>query len=270
MIRFATFGKILAFPWACTLIKKQYQFLNSFFIRKFPEKERENGAHYEPKGRDQMKKNGKRALLILLMLFCGMGRAYAAVAWGDRGTEVTRIQQRLKQYGYLDGTADGIFGQATYDAVVWFQKKNGLTADGVVGPATLAALGISGGAAPASGGYHESEVYTLARLVHAEARGEPYVGKVAVAAVVLNRVRSASFPNTISGVIYQAGAFDCVADGQINLTPDSDALRAARDAMNGWDPTGGCVYYYNPATATSAWIWSREVRLSIGAHAFAV
>ena len=116
----------------------------------------------------------------------------------------------------------------------------------------------------------DSEIYALARLVHAEARGEPYLGKVAVAAVVLNRVRSASFPNTISGVIYQAGAFDSVADGQINLPPDNDSLRAARDAMNGWDPTGGCVYYYNPATATSAWIWSREVRLSIGAHSFAV
>ena len=135
----------------------------------------------------------------------------------------------------------------------------------------ILALGItlnSGGAQAASS--NESEIYTLARLVHAEARGEPYVGKVAVAAVVLNRVRSASFPNTISGVIYQAGAFDCVSDGQINLSPDSDSLRAARDAMNGWDPTGGCVYYYNPATSTSAWIWSREVRLRIGAHAFAV
>lgn len=208
--------------------------------------------------------------MAALIVFQAFG-AQAAVAWGDRGPEVTRIQQRLKQYGYMDAPADGIFGQNTYDAVVWFQRKNGLKADGVVGPATLAALGITlEGAAEAGSAYHESELYTLARLVHAEARGEPYVGKVAVAAVVLNRVKSAAFPNTISGVIYQAGAFDCVADGQINLTPDSDALRAARDAMNGWDPTGGCVYYFNPATATSAWIWSREVRLSIGAHQFAV
>ena len=217
----------------------------------------------------------KRRILALAaaltLLIAGMQEALGAVAWGDRGADVTRIQQRLRQYGYMSAPADGIFGQATYEAVVWFQRKNGLRADGVVGPATAAALGITltaGEAAPAS--YHDSEVYTLARLVHAEARGEPYVGKVAVAAVVLNRVRSAAFPNTISGVIYQAGAFDCVADGQINLTPDSDSLRAARDAMNGWDPTGGCVYYYNPATATSAWIWSREVRLSIGAHRFAV
>ena len=153
--------------------------------------------------------------------------------------------------------------------MVWFQKKNGLKADGVVGAATLAALGITAQSTTASSAA-ESEIYILARLVHGEARGEPYVGKVAVAAVVLNRVRSASFPNTISGVVYQSGAFDCVADGQINLTPDADSIRAARDAMNGWDPTGGCIYYYNPATATSAWIWSREVRLSIGNHSFAV
>ena len=216
-------------------------------------------------------KRWKAGILILLLLANLVPRsAEAAVAWGDRGNDVTRIQQRLRQYGYMDAPADGIFGQATYDAVVWFQKKNGLKVDGVVGPATAAALGITlGGTAEASSGY-ESEINLLARLVHAEARGEPYLGKVAVAAVVLNRVRSASFPNTISGVIYQAGAFDCVADGQINLSPDNDSLRAARDAMNGWDPTGGCVYYYNPAKSTSAWIWSREVRLAIGAHVFAV
>ncbi len=211
--------------------------------------------------------------MAFFVLCAGMNGAQAAVAWGDKGSDVIRIQQRLRQYGYMDAPADGIFGQATYDAVVWFQRKNGLRADGVVGPATAAALGISLSGADgsmAAGAYNESEIYTLARLVHAEARGEPYVGQVAVAAVVLNRVRSAAFPNTISGVIYQAGAFDCVADGQINLSPDSGALRAARDAMNGWDPTGGCVYYYNPATATSAWIWSREVRLAIGAHVFAV
>lgn len=217
-----------------------------------------------------MKKKAGLFLLALALCWIWTASARGAVGWGDRGTDVTKIQQRLKQYGYLDGAADGIYGQETYDAVLWFQRKNGLTADGVVGPATAAALGLSLESTAAAGSYNESEIYTLARLVHGEARGEPYVGKVAVAAVVLNRVKSASFPNTISGVIYQAGAFDCVADGQINLTPDSDSIRAARDAMNGWDPTGGCIYYYNPVTATSAWIWSREVRLSIGNHAFAV
>ncbi len=208
-------------------------------------------------------------LACALMLVCMQG-ASSSVAWGSKGDDVVKVQQKLKQYGYYDGAADGVFGQETYNAVVWFQRKNGLTADGVVGKATAAALGIQLGSTTASAGYSESEIYTLARLVHAEARGEPYLGKVAVAAVVLNRVKHPSFPNTISGVVYQPGAFDAVADGQINLAPDSDSLRAARDAMNGWDPTGGCIYYYNPATATSSWIWSREVRLTIGAHSFAV
>ena len=216
-------------------------------------------------------KKGWAAIFSLILAFCFAANALGAVSWGDRGSNVIKIQQKLRQYGYMTGAADGIFGQETYEAVVYLQKKNGLKADGVVGPATAAALGVSlsGGRAQAASA-SESEIYTLARLVHGEARGEPYVGKVAVAAVVLNRVRSASFPNTISSVIYQAGAFDCVADGQINLTPDSDSIRAARDAMNGWDPTGGCLYYYNPATATNAWIWSREVRLTIGDHAFAI
>ena len=231
----------------------------------------ESAQNRARKGREHgMRKRIGAALLAAALLLGEMSAARGAVAWGDRGALVTRIQQRLRQFGYMDAPADGIFGQATYEAVVYFQRKNGLRADGVVGPATAAALGISLGGGAEAASYQGSEVYTLARLVHAEARGEPYVGQVAVAAVVLNRVRSAAFPNTISGVIYQAGAFDCVADGQINLSPDSDALRAARDAMNGWDPTGGCVYYYNPATATSAWIWSREVRLTIGAHVFAV
>ena len=216
-------------------------------------------------------KKGFAVLTALVMACLCLFSARAAVSWGDRGSEVTLIQNKLRQYGYLSGAADGIFGQETYSAVVWFQKKNGLKADGVVGPATAAALGITlSGSVAASAAYHTSEINLLARLVHGEARGEPYLGKVAVAAVVLNRVKSSIFPNTISGVIYQSGAFDCVKDGQINLAPDSDSLRAARDAMNGWDPTGGCIYYYNPATATSSWIWSREVRLTIGRHSFAV
>lgn len=212
-------------------------------------------------------------LAIMLLLMMGLRTANGMVYWGQSGEDVRRVQQKLKQYGYFSGTVDGQFGQKTYDAVVWFQKKNGLKADGVVGDSTAAALGItlsSGGDTMASAPATESESYLLARLVHGEARGEPYVGKVAVAAVVLNRVRSASFPNTVSGVIFQTGAFDCVYDGQLWLTPDEESIRAANDALAGWDPTSGCLYYYNPATATSSWIWTREVRLNIGAHAFAV
>lgn len=211
------------------------------------------------------------AALMTFALFFSFVRADAAVvAWGDKGDQVTLIQQKLKQYGYFSGTVDGVFGKQTYDAVVWFQRKNGLKVDGAVGESTAAALGITLTGSVSSASYNESETYLLGRLVHGEARGEPYVGKVAVAAVVLNRVKSPSFPNTISGVIYQSGAFDAVSDGQINLTPDEDSLRAARDALNGWDPTGGCLYYYNPATATNGWIWSRIVQLSIGKHNFAI
>ena len=211
------------------------------------------------------------AIVIAMMMLLSLREANGIVYWGQQGEMVSRVQQKLKQYGYFSGAVDGLFGQKTYDAVVWFQKKNGLKADGVVGNATAAALGIAmndGGSVQAAA--TESESYLLARLVHGEARGEPYTGKVAVAAVVLNRVRSASFPNTISGVIFENGAFDCVYDGQLWLTPDSESIRAANDALAGWDPTGGCMYYYNPATATSSWIWTREVRLNIGAHAFAV
>ena len=218
-----------------------------------------------------MKKRGRYMAALAAILLAGVQSAYGIVYWGQRGEDVTRVQQKLSRYGYYTGTVDGHFGQETYDAVVRFQKKNGLKADGVVGNATAAALGLSlGGGESVEEAATESESYLLARLVHGEARGEPYTGKVAVAAVVLNRVRSASFPNSISGVIFQAGAFDCVYDGQLWLTPDSESIRAANDALAGWDPTGGCLYYYNPSTATSAWIWTREVRLNIGDHAFAV
>ena len=186
---------------------------------------------------------------------------------------VRQVQLKLQKWGYLKGAADGVFGQDTYEAVVHFQRKNGLTADGVVGDATFAALGIntsssSGGASTSTG--RSKNLDLLARLVYAEARGEPYLGQVAVAAVVLNRVEHASFPYTISGVIYQSGAFDVVADGQINMEPDAQAVRAAQDAMNGWDPTGGCIYYYNPARTTSSWIYSRTVMTVIGKHYFAI
>ena len=214
-------------------------------------------------------------LAAALLLLLGAQQALAAVGWGDTGENVRQIQQKLSQWGYYSGAVDGVFGQATYDAVVRFQQKNGLRADGVVGSATAAAMGISlpGGsvaASSSSASSYQSDVELLARLIHGEARGEPYVGMVAVGAVVLNRVRSSRFPNTLAGVIYQSGAFDAVKDGQINLTPSEQSRRAARDALNGWDPTGGCLYYYNPSTATSSWIWSREVRLTIGDHSFAV
>lgn len=201
------------------------------------------------------------------------------VYWGMYGDKVFEIQQKLKQWGYYDGPIDGYYGAATFDAVKKFQAKNGLLVDGTVGNQTAAAMGISlgtsssgGGTAPPSrgGSRGEGDVYLLAKAVHGEARGEPYLGKVAVAAVILNRVADPRFPDTIAGVIYQPGAFTAVSDGQINLTPDEESLRAARDALNGWDPTYGAVYYYNPAKATSAWIWSRPVHLVIGRHHFAI
>lgn len=217
----------------------------------------------------------RTAALALILSLMGISPAQADVYWGSKGTQVRQVQQKLKQWGYFDGTVDGVFGQETYDAVVRFQKKNGLKADGVAGSATLAAMGISAkktvaASSSASASSYSSDVELLARLIHGEARGEPYIGMVAVGAVVLNRVKSSKFPNTLAGVIYQSGAFDAVSDGQINLTPNEQSRRAARDALNGWDPTGGCLYYYNPSTATSSWIWSREVRLTIGRHSFAV
>ena len=190
---------------------------------------------------------------------------------GSTGDKVKEMQQKLKNWGYLTGSADGIFGSATESAVKYFQRRNGLTADGVVGSATAAALGMTLSSGPSSGGgggITSSDLNLLARVVYGEARGEEYIGQVAVAAVVLNRVESSSFPNTIAGVVYQAGAFDCVADGQINLTPDDTAVKAAQDALNGWDPTYGCLFYYNPRTATSAWMLSRPVKLVIGQHNF--
>ncbi len=198
-----------------------------------------------------------------------------ALQQGSRGTEVRTIQRKLKNWGYYTGAVDGIFGAQTKKAVIYFQKKNGLTADGIVGPKTLAALGMSGGSSSNSSssgtaGYSNSDVYLLARLIHSEARGEPYTGQVAVGAVVLNRVKSSSFPNTISGVIYQSNAFTAVSDGQINLSPNDTAIRAAKDAMNGWDPSYGCLYYYNPSIATSKWILTRKVVVTIGNHIFAV
>lgn len=213
-------------------------------------------------------------LMVLVILISAMLTAAVLaenLRYGSRGDKVKELQQKLKRWGYYTGSIDGIFGSGTQAAVKNFQKKNGLTADGIVGPKTAAALGMNLTSSSSSSGSSSSssgDLYLLARLVHGEARGEPYKGKVAVAAVVLNRVKSSSFPNTIAGVIYQKGAFDAVSDGQINMQPDNESIRAARDAMNGWDPSNGCLYYYNPKTATSRWMLSRPVLLRIGQHAF--
>lgn len=188
--------------------------------------------------------------------------------YGSRGAEVTQIQTKLKRWGYYTGNIDGIYGTQTQNAVKYFQRKNGLTVDGIAGPATLKAMGIMTSTTSSSSSSYNSNLNLLSRLIYGEARGEPYTGQVAVGAVVMNRVRSSSFPNTISGVIYQSGAFDVVRDGQINLTPDSNARKAAQDALNGWDPSYGAIYYFNPSTATNKWIWSRPMTITIGKHRF--
>ena len=214
------------------------------------------------------------ALLLTSIIFIQSAQAAVVLDIGSRGSNVTKVQKRLIQYGYLDGEADGRYGADTQAAVRLFQKRNGLTVDGRVGADTAAALGValSSSAASASGGSSaSSNQYLLARLIYAEARGESYKGKVAVGAVALNRVRSSQFPNTLSGVVYQKNAFECVTNGSINNTPNSECLRAAKEAMNGWDPTGGCLYFYNAKTAPSkSWIHTRTVKTVIGRHSFAI
>jgi len=210
------------------------------------------------------------ALLLTVLLTLTLTADAATLTMGSRGERVALIQQRLKEWGYYTGKVDGVFGRGTYNAVVRFQRKNGLSVDGQVGKKTAAAMGVPLTGTISASLYRESELSLLARLVSGEARGEPYIGQVAVAAVVLNRVRSDAFPDTISGVIFQPGAFDAVWDGQFDMEPTASCIRAARDAMNGWDPSGGCTYYYNPSTATNEWIWTRAVQLTIGRHAFAI
>ncbi len=195
--------------------------------------------------------------------------AYAATA------DTTEVQTRLKKWGYYTGEIDGINGPLTISAVKKFQKKYGLTQDGIVGPLTAAKMGISLSSSTSSSSssdttYSSNDRYLLAKIIYAEARGEIYKGQVAIAAVVLNRVDDSRFPNTVSGVIYQPWAFTAVNDGQIDLEPDDTAYQAADDALNGWDPTYGSVYYYNPSTATSSWIYSTTYVTTIGNHVFAV
>ena len=206
--------------------------------------------------------------IVYNVFFRGDG-TLALSKYGSRGSEVTQIQTKLKRWGYYTGSIDGIYGSQTLAAVKYFQRKNGLTVDGIAGTKTLQAMGIyTSSTSSSSSANNSSNLNLLARLVYGEARGEPYTGQVAVAAVVLNRVKSSSFPNTVSGVIYQAGAFSVVSDGQINLTPNQTAYNAARDALNGWDPSYGSIYYFNPNTATSSWIWSRPHVITIGNHRF--
>lgn len=212
----------------------------------------------------------------------------ATIKYGAQGSDVRELQGRLKFLGYYAGNIDGDFGYSTLKAVKYFQWKFGMKTDGIVGGKTKVKLwtatktwrpGQGGQAAPqgkrqagqsfgAAKGYSQNDIRLMANAVYGESRGESYTGQVAVAAVILNRVESPSFPNSISGVVYQPGAFTAVADGQINLAPNEQAKRAVQDALNGSDPTGGCIYYFNPATATSKWIWSRPQVKQIGKHIF--
>lgn len=227
----------------------------------------------------------KRKIFILIITILGfivtttLYNAYksnteeAISRYGSSGSEVRQIQTKLKSWGYYNGSVDGIYGTKTVNAVKYFQRKNGLSADGIAGKATLAAMGINSSSnsntnSNTSNLNSQSNINLLAHLIYGEARGEPYNGMVAVAAVALNRVDSPNFPSTIAGVVYQKGAFTAVDDGQINLTPNETAYNAARDALNGWDPTGGAIYYFNPNTATNKWIWSRPLTVVIGKHRF--
>ena len=224
-------------------------------------------------------KKRKISIIILFIIICFFilynilirtnTETLALSKYGSRGDEVIQIQTKLKRWGYYNGNIDGIYGSQTLAAVKYFQRKNGLSQDGIAGPQTLAAMGINNSSSNSSGGANNNnDLNLLSRLIYAEARGEPYTGQVAVGAVVLNRVKSSSFPNSVAGVIYQAGACDVVSDGQINLTPNATAKKAAQDALNGWDPSYGAIYYFNPNTATSKWIWSRTQTITIGNHRF--
>ncbi len=207
-------------------------------------------------------------IFVLILIIVSVSMAVLATSRrGSSGSEVRKIQEKLKRWGYYSGSVDGIYGSKTEAAVKKFQKNNGLTVDGIAGKKTLEAMGIQSTSSTSSTG-GSNDLNLLSKVVYSEARGEPYKGQVAVAAIVLNRVSSSSFPNSVSGVVYQAGAFDAVSDGQINLTPDSTSRKAAQDAINGWDPTYGCIYYFNPSTATSKWIWSRPQVITIGKHIF--
>ncbi len=205
-------------------------------------------------------------VIITVALSFNFNSIFALSKKGSSGDEVSAIQTKLKDKGFYKGDIDGLFGSETEKAVKAFQKAEGLETDGIVGSKTLKALNLS--LSSSSGGFSSSELALLSRIISAESRGEPYEGQVAVAAVILNRIAHPSFPNTLSGVIYQPGAFSCLDDGQVNEPVASSANKASVDAINGWDPSGGAIYYYNPDKSTNKWIFSRPVITTIGAHRF--
>ncbi|ABY93857.1 MULTISPECIES: spore cortex-lytic enzyme [Thermoanaerobacter] len=226
-----------------------------------------------------------KIIITVLVIFITAVFEYAAydltktamsnLYWGNTGSDVAKVQARLKDWGYYTGAVDGFFGVRTWLAVRKFQAYNGLRVTGIVDDDTKVALGFTTTAQDLAAYYASSsvttndDVYLLAMLINGEARGEPYIGKVAVGAVVMNRVRDPRFPKTIAGVIFQPGAFSAVDDGQMWLPPTNDSIRAARDAIAGWDPTGGALYYYNAARVTSYWIFNRPIITQIGSHIFA-
>lgn len=219
-------------------------------------------------------------VLVFSLIALGEGKMYftassSSLKVGDKGQEVKDMQQELKNWGYYNGTVNGIFGYDTFKSVLRYQKTYGLKANGIADQNTLLTMGLgqvveSGTAYAAASRISDEQL--LARAINGEARGEPYEGQVAVGAVILNRVKNSHFPKTIAGVIYQPGAFTAVSDGQIYvpINPKSTVVKAARDALAGWDPTEGCLYYWNPATATSKWIWSRKVLYKVGRHWFGI
>lgn len=219
-------------------------------------------------------------LLLLLVLVVGAVPAPAGatqhptLSWGSRGDYVRLAQRKLSQWGYHKGSVDGVYGRQTYTSVTLFQRRNGLTADGVVGPRTWRALGENvpdrrAGAARATPVRRQDDLELLARVVSAEAKGEPYEGQVAVGGVILNRIRDSRFPNTLAGVVYQTHAFESVSNGEIYKPVSAASRRAAQDALNGWDPSGGAVFFWNPYKPVSKWIWSRPIQKQIGNHVFA-
>ncbi len=224
----------------------------------------------------------KAFLCVLLVVLTVFSASYIAVTeketkgtaisalskLGSRGEEVRRIQKKLKELGYYKGSVDGIYGTATQKAVKSFQKNCGITVDGIAGPKTLKFLGLGSTSSSSTGAYSQSDINLLAKLIAAEARGENYTGQVAVGAVVLNRVEHSSFPDSIAGVIYQKGAFSCVNDSNWGVSPNSTSLKAARDCINGWDPSGGAIYYYNPRKTSNAFMHSRPIITVIGNHRF--